>query len=69
MVDYNNVMKYNEILESERLLLRPFSIDDIEDVFEYAKDDQVTEFLTWESHNSISETEKIVKELNNKINT
>ncbi len=63
MVDYNNVMKYNEILESERLLLRPFSIDDIEDVFEYAKDDQVTEFLTWESHNSISETEKIVKEL------
>lgn len=62
MIYYEKIMKDNEILESKRLILRPFLIDDIEDVYEYAKDDRVTEFLTWESHNNISETEEVVKE-------
>lgn len=63
MDNYSRIMKANEIIESDRLMLRPFSIDDIEDVYEYAKDDKVTEFLTWESHNDISEAEKVVKGL------
>ena len=62
MILYQKIMKDNEILKSERLILRPFSIEDIEDVYEYAKDDRVTEFLTWQSHNNISETEQVVKE-------
>lgn len=52
----------NEILESNRLILRPFSINDIEDVFLYANDDDVIEYLTWESHVDLSQTEKVVKE-------
>jgi len=33
MIDDKNTIKENEILESDRLILRPFSMNDIEDVF------------------------------------
>lgn len=61
-MDYNKIMKENKQLESKRLILRPFKENDIEDVFDYAKDEQVTKYLTWDSHGDILETEKVVKE-------
>jgi ribosomal-protein-alanine N-acetyltransferase len=62
MMDYNKILKENSILESSRLILRPFSIYDIEDVFVYASDNIVTKYLTWPSHRDVSQTEKVVKE-------
>ncbi len=62
MMDYNEIIKENSILESNRLILRPFSIDDIDDVFLYASDNIVTKYLTWPSHTDITQTEKTVKE-------
>lgn len=62
MTDYNKIIKENSILESNRLILRPFSIDDIDDVFLYASDDIVTKYLTWSAHTNISQTERVVKE-------
>lgn len=62
MNNYSKIMQANEKMESNRLILRPFSMDDIEDIYEYAKDDKVTQFLTWESHTDISETQRVVKE-------
>jgi len=61
MSNYNRVLKENSILESERLILRPFNINDVEDVFFYASDDLVTKFLRWPTHVSIGETEEILK--------
>ena len=62
MTSYKDIIKENDILESDRLTLRPFSTNDIKDVFLYAGDDQVTKYLTWEPHMDISETEKVIKE-------
>lgn len=37
-------------LESERLVLRKISLDDIDDMYEYAKDASLTKYLTWSPH-------------------
>lgn len=62
MSEYNKIMERNSILGSNRLILRPFSIDDVEDVFLYASDDIVTKYLTWPSHIDRAQTEKVLKE-------
>ncbi len=54
--------KYS-VLESRRLILRPFSLNDTEDVFEYTSDKRVTRFLTWEPLKHPEQAEKVVKEL------
>ena len=40
-----------QILETERLLLRPFAVDDAEAMFSnWASDPEVTRYLTWPAH-------------------
>ena len=39
MIDYNKILIENAVLESERLILRPFSLEDVNDVYLYASDD------------------------------
>ncbi len=36
--------------ETARFVLRPISIDDTDDMFEYAKDSELTRYLTWSPH-------------------
>jgi ribosomal-protein-alanine N-acetyltransferase len=62
VVDYNEILKENSVLKSNGLILRPFTIDDIDDVFLYVTDDIVTKHLTWPSYTDISQAEKVVKE-------
>lgn len=41
-------------LETDRLILRPFKIEDAEDVFNnWASDDEVTKYLTWPTHSGV----------------
>lgn len=61
MIDYNEIIKENSILESSRLILRPFSIEDVDDVLLYTSDDIVTKYLTWPSYKDKSEAEEVVK--------
>lgn len=48
-------------LETERLGLRPFSLDDAEAMFSgWASDDEVTKYLTWTTHTSIEQTKALL---------
>lgn len=53
-------------LETERLLLRPFEIEDVQNVFEgWETDPDVARYMYWESHNDINKT---IEWLNYEIN-
>jgi ribosomal-protein-alanine N-acetyltransferase len=41
--------------ESSRLMMKPFSINDAEDMFEYSSDSESCRFLSWGPHFSVSE--------------
>ena len=46
------------ILETDRLILRPFREDDVTDVFEcWESDPDVAKYMFWTSHNDIEKTE------------
>lgn len=51
------------ILETERLLLRPCRITDAEDIYEYAKNPIVGIMAGWKPHESVEETEIIIREI------
>lgn len=50
-------------IETERLILRDASVDDSEDMFEYAKLEEVTKYLSWKPHISVKDSEKILEML------
>ncbi len=43
-------------LETERLILRPLTVDDAEDVFEWTNDERVTKYMSYPRHESIETT-------------
>ena len=50
------------ILETERLLLRPFRSEDAQAMFTgWTSDPELTKYLTWNTHNSIEDTKAILK--------
>ena len=51
-----------QTIETERLLLRRFTLDDAEDMFRnVCSDSRVNRFLTWELHTSLDETRELMK--------
>lgn len=47
--------------ETERLVLRPFTENDAEALFNnWASDDEVTKYLTWPTHSSVEESREYV---------
>lgn len=51
------------MLETKRLLLRPFQEQDVQDVYEYAKEPEVGNAAGWKPHTSPEETKHIVLEV------
>ena len=49
------------IIPTKRLRLRPFCETDLEDVYAYASNPFVTEFLLWETHNSREDSRKFLE--------
>ena len=50
-------------LKTERLIIRPLSVFDAEDMFEYAQTDLVGPNAGWEPHTSVKETAQILKQM------
>lgn len=55
--------KGTKIIETERLILRPFQMEDAEVMFRnWASDPEVTRFLTWPTHRNIGDSKQIIQE-------
>lgn len=53
-----------KLLETKRLILRRFNIDDIQAMYDnWASDDDVTKYLTWQSHKSTDITREYLESL------
>lgn len=52
----------NAIIETERLLLREFNINDAQAMFNnWANDLEVTQYMTWNPHKDVNETKMIIR--------
>ena len=56
-----NVDVRNVVLRTNRLILRPFNEDDLEDFFEYASVEGVGERAGWKHHENIAESTQILE--------
>ena len=51
-----------KVLETERLILRPFTLEDTQPMFDnWASDPEVTKYITWPAHGSVAITEMVMK--------
>ncbi|KOR76299.1 GNAT family N-acetyltransferase [Paenibacillus solani] len=48
-------------LETERLRLRRVSMQDADQMFAYASDDEVARYVTWETHSSIDDSKNFIQ--------
>jgi ribosomal-protein-alanine N-acetyltransferase len=46
-------------MEGERILLRPVSLKDAEDMFEYTSDEETTRFI-YEQHEDLNKTKEVI---------
>ena len=51
------------ILETERLVLRPLTIDDAEDVYKWTSDERVTKYMIYPKHENIDITKEWLSSL------
>ena len=58
MIDLSRFFTEHPVLETERLILRPITIADAEDVFEYGSDPEVTKYVIFLTHSSIADSIK-----------
>lgn len=55
--------KGTKVIETDRLILRPFTMADAEPMFRnWASDDQVTKHLTWPTHESVEITNMVLSD-------
>ena len=53
---YRGIFSHLPTLTTARLVLRPLRLSDARDMFEYAKDPQVSRYVLWDAHRSIRES-------------
>jgi [ribosomal protein S5]-alanine N-acetyltransferase len=49
------------ILETERLLLRKITLEDVDDMYSYASNKEVSKYVTWETHHTLYDTKVFVE--------
>ncbi|MDR9854723.1 GNAT family N-acetyltransferase [Paenibacillus sp. VCA1] len=50
----------NPLLETERLVLRKLTANDVGDVFKYCSDEEISKYTTWHSHQTIEDSRQFV---------
>ncbi len=59
MRNVNLGLAENSVMEGERIFLRPISIDDAEDIYEYTSDEKTTHFL-YDQHEDLDQTKRMI---------
>jgi ribosomal-protein-alanine N-acetyltransferase len=60
--DRSDVEKVNQPrLETSRLILEPYRDDDLEDIFAYARNPEVTRLLTWPAHRNLDDSRNFLR--------
>lgn len=59
----SRIFKSQPTIETERLILRRISAVDVQDMYDYARNPEVTRYLTWEPHTSLSYTREYLEYL------
>lgn len=62
LVNYNLIFAENQRIETERLILRPVTLADAEDFFEFAGDEETTRFV-YPTHQTVQDTRIIIANL------
>lgn len=58
-----------QIIETERLILRRMTIDDAQDMFDnWASDDDITMYMTWQTHQSLETSKEYISFVLNNYN-
>ncbi len=55
-IDLSRFFEQYPVLETERLVLRPRTMADKDDIFEYASDPEITRYVIWPTHRSVEDT-------------
>jgi ribosomal-protein-alanine N-acetyltransferase len=58
--NYNEIIQSNTIIPTQRIILRKFTLEDAEDVYEYASDSQTVKYLTWEGISSLEAARNVI---------
>lgn len=48
-------------LETDRLILRKLTLEDADDMFFYCSNEAVSEYVTWDTHQTLSDTDKFIR--------
>jgi|GEM_PF-680130 phosphinothricin acetyltransferase len=51
------------ILETTRLIMRPWDVADANDLYEYARDERVGPICGWQAHKSVDESKEIIRNI------
>ena len=54
---------YNPTLETKRLILRKITVNDAQDIFDYASDKKIDRYISWDYHKSIEDTNKYIEDV------
>lgn len=55
-----NVFQDLPTIETERLILRKITEDDVESIFEYGSNEEVARYVTWDTHQTLDDTKAFV---------
>ena len=55
-MSYLEKLQQHQKHETNRLILRAFTHDDAQDIFEYAQDEETVKFLTWPAHTKFEQS-------------
>lgn len=47
-------------LETDRLILRKITGEDVEDMFSYGSNDEVSKYVSWDTHRTLEDTKEFI---------